>query len=73
MKLLKKTFQVSTASLLAWTVAGIASAQTTATTTPGVPNTGAGGDTILNLVILAIAAVVVAAGVAFLSSRWAQV
>ena len=51
MKFIKKTFQVSTATLLAWTVAGIASAQTT---TPGVPDTGAGGDAILNLVILEI-------------------
>jgi hypothetical protein len=71
MRLIRKTFQVSTAALLAWTIAGIASAQT-ATTTPGVPNTGAGGEMIANLVTLAIAAVIVVAGIAYLGSQWAK-
>jgi sortase (surface protein transpeptidase) len=40
---------------------GIAGAQTTITTTPGVPNIGA-GDIVLNAVILGISALVVIAG-----------
>jgi hypothetical protein len=39
---------------------------TTATTTPGVPNTGAGGDPATLLAILGIAAVVVVVGGAYL-------
>lgn len=47
-------------------VAGIASAQTTtSTTTPGVPNTGA-GDIALNAVILGISAMIAVGGALYL-------
>jgi hypothetical protein len=72
MTFLKKTFQIGTATLLAWTVAGIASAQVVATSTPGTPDTGAGGEMVTNLVVLAIAAIIVVAGVAFFSNRSAK-
>lgn len=71
MKLIKKTAQVSLATMLAWLVAGIASAQTTATsTTPGVPNTGLGGDMLLNIFMLAVSAAVALIGLAYLSRKW---
>lgn len=50
-------------------MATIASAQTgtsTATTTPGVPNTGAGGDPATLLAVLGIAALVAVVGGAYL-------
>jgi hypothetical protein len=69
MKTIKKTAQVSIATMLAWMVAGIASAQT-ATTTPGVPNTGAGGDMMINILLLAVAAAVAIIGLAYLGRKW---
>jgi len=50
------------ATLLA---AGIASAQTTSTTTPGVPNTGA-GDIVLNAMILGVSAMIAVIGAVYL-------
>lgn len=61
-------------------VSGVAFAQTTTTdltgssttsgtsttTTPGVPNTGAGGDTTANLIVLGASGLVVAAGGTYL-------
>lgn len=44
--------------------ASVAIAQTS-TTTPGTPTTGAGGNMLLNLVVLALAALIVAGGVAY--------
>jgi hypothetical protein len=50
--------------------APLAFAQTTTpTTTPGVPDTGVGGDMMTNLIMLAIAAVVVLGAAAYLASR----
>lgn len=73
MNALKKTAQISFATVLAWLVAGIASAQTTtSSTTPGVPNTGAGGDLFTNLLLLATAAAVALIGLAYLSRKWSQ-
>jgi hypothetical protein len=73
MKLVKKTAQISLATMLAWLVAGVASAQTTTgTTTPGVPNTGAGGDLVLNLFVLAVTGAVALIGAVYLSRKWAH-
>lgn len=54
--------------LAAWigSVSVVAAQTTTATTTPGVPNTGVGGDAATLLAILGIAAAVVIVGGAFL-------
>ncbi|HYF13104.1 MAG TPA: hypothetical protein VD928_02305 [Candidatus Paceibacterota bacterium] len=72
MKVLRKVGSISGATALAWLVTGIASAQTTTTTTPGVPNTGAGGDAMTNLAMLGISAAIAIIGLAYLSRRWAQ-
>lgn len=52
-----------------WMFAGVASAQTTSpittTTTPGVPNTGA-GDVVTNSIVLGVAAAVAVAAAAYL-------
>ncbi len=72
MKTIKQTAKVSLATVLAWLVAGVASAQTTSTTTPGVPNTGLGGDMMLNVIILAVSAVVALAGLAYFGRKWVQ-
>lgn len=62
---------VSSAALAPLLMAGIASAQTTndivtsTSTTPGVPNTGA-GDVALNAFILGISAMIVVAGALYL-------
>jgi hypothetical protein len=72
MKAIKKTAQISVATVLAWLIAGIASAQTTTgSTTPGVPNTGAGGDMLTNILLLAVSAAVAIIGLAYLGRRWA--
>jgi hypothetical protein len=76
MKTIKKTATVSAATILAWLVAGIASAQTTTpgvigTTTPGVPNTG-GGDVLANIFLLATSAAIALIGLAYLSRKWAN-
>jgi len=47
-------------------------ATTGTTTTPGVPNTGAGGDAAVTLLILASAALLVIAGAAYLRQRLAD-
>ncbi len=47
-------------------LAGVASAQTTtATTTPGVPNTGA-GDLVVNVMVLAVSALIAIGGALYL-------
>ena len=52
---------------LAWAAVGISSALAqTSTTTPGVPNTGAGGDIVTNFLLLGISAAIVAVGVVYL-------
>jgi LPXTG-site transpeptidase (sortase) family protein len=52
-----------------WMFAGVASAQTTtATTTPGIPNTGA-GDVVTNSVVLAVAALIAVAVFSFAFTR----
>ena len=67
---MKKTFS-SFAAVLAWMFAGVVSAQTTtvatttATSTPGVPNTGT-GDILTNVIILALSAAVAVAAAAYL-------
>lgn len=43
------------------------------TTTPGIPATGAGGDSLLNLLILGVAAVVLAVGGIYLAATRHQV
>jgi len=54
---------------------GVAYAQTdassTITTTPGVPNTGAGGDTTTNLAVLGASALIAIAGGAYLLRKGA--
>ncbi|MDE1925426.1 MAG: hypothetical protein KGH79_04610, partial [Patescibacteria group bacterium] len=45
---------------------------TTSTTTPGAPNTGAGGDTTQNLLLLGISGLIVIAGGAYLARIGAQ-
>ncbi len=73
MKTLKQTAKISAATVLAWLVAGIASAQTTtSSTTPGVPNTGLGGDMLANIFLLATSAAIALIGLAYLSNRWAN-
>ncbi len=51
----------------------MAFAQTTtdATTTPGVPNTGMGGDAVASLALLAVSAATAIAGAVYLSRRGA--
>jgi len=44
---------------------GSAAAQTTTTTTPGIPNTGA-GDLVMNVMILAVSALVAIGGALYL-------
>ncbi len=56
-------------AVLAWMFAGVVSAQTTtATTTPGVPNTGA-GDILANAMILTASAAVALAGAVYLYAQ----
>src|SRR4051812_22405263 len=45
---------------------------TGSSSTPGVPNTGAGGDVVTNIFLLATSAAVALIGLAYLSRRWAQ-
>ncbi|MDB5237904.1 MAG: hypothetical protein JWM46_174 [Candidatus Kaiserbacteria bacterium] len=49
--------------------AGVASAQTTASTTPGVGNTGAGGDSAANMLLLGTSALVAIGGTAYLARK----
>lgn len=57
---------VNGAALASLLTAGFASAQTTtSTTTPGVPNTGA-GDIALNVMILAVSAMIAVLGAMYL-------
>ncbi len=56
---------VSGAAATPLLLAGLVSAQTTTTTTPGVPNTGA-GDIVLNAMILGVAAMVAIGGALYL-------
>jgi len=71
---MKKVAQLAAAAS-AWATLGVASvfAQstttlgTTTTTTPGVPNTGAGGDAMINILLLGVAAVVMVAGIVYLA------
>ena len=78
MKTFKKVSMVSGSTLFAWLLAGVVAAQTTTTpvdttgATPGVPNTGA-GDITMNLVLLAISAVVVIVGGFYLARRGREV
>ncbi|HVZ75719.1 MAG TPA: hypothetical protein VG934_00375 [Candidatus Paceibacterota bacterium] len=72
MKTLKKAAAASLGTLFAWMIAGVASAQTTASTTPGAPDTGMGGDLATNLILLAITGAVAVAGLFYLSRRMAQ-
>lgn len=59
------------------TTGAVASAQTSTTstttptsvTTPGVPNTGAGGDAMTNWLILAVSGIVVLAGIGYIATR----
>lgn len=66
---------LGTATLLALLLAAPALAQTgtttgtMGTTTPGVPNTGAGGDMTTTLVVLAVAALMVIVGAVYLARR----
>lgn len=75
---LKQHIIIALAAIILLTGGAIASAQTTtdpnatpvmATATPGVPNTGAGGDASLNWAILAITGIVVIAGVIYLARQ----
>ncbi|PIR82183.1 hypothetical protein COU20_03425 [Candidatus Kaiserbacteria bacterium CG10_big_fil_rev_8_21_14_0_10_59_10] len=71
MTMLKRIISVS-APLAALAAAGIANAQTatqtatTATPTPGIPETGVGGDMVMNLVLLGAAALIAGAGAMYL-------
>jgi hypothetical protein len=57
---------LGSAGLASLLMAGVASAQTTtATTTPGIPNTGA-GDIVLNAFVLGVAALVAIGGALYL-------
>lgn len=80
---LKKHIFIALAAIMLLTGGAIASAQTTTdangniidangnvvstTTTPGVPNTGAGGDAATNWAILAVTGIIVLAGVGYLA------
>lgn len=59
---------VGASALLPFIVAGVAQAQ--ATTTPGVPNTGVGGSTGMEITILVASAFIVAAGIGYLLREW---
>lgn len=64
--MLKKLFGSSLISSLFLT--GVAAAQTTTTTTtPGIPNTGA-GDLVINVLILAVSALIAVGGAIYLYS-----
>ena len=54
-------------AFLLWMFAGVASAQTTTatTTTPGIPNTGA-GDVVTNAIVLSVAALLSVSAAAYL-------
>lgn len=53
-------------------LAAVAEAQTTtATVTPGVPNTGFVGNTTINIALLVIAAIVAVGGIVYIGSRLA--
>lgn len=49
--------------------AGVVSAQTDATSTPGVGNTGAGGNSAANMILLGTSAVVAIGGTAYLARK----
>jgi len=79
---LKKHIIIALAAIIFLTGGAIASAQTSSTTdttgtgvvptsvtTPGTPNTGAGGDATANWAILAITGAVVLAGVVYLMRK----
>ncbi len=66
-----RRIQKAALPLIALGAAGIASAQTTTgtttgTSTPGVPNTGAGGDLAITLALLVAAIIVAGAGAMYL-------
>lgn len=64
--MLKKLFGSSLIASLFLT--GVAAAQTTTTTTtPGIPNTGA-GDLVINVLILAVSALIAVGGAIYLYS-----
>ena len=64
MSVLKKVAAGASLALLAG--AEFVSAQTT---TPGTPDTGAGGDFLFNLILLGVAALVAAAGLVYMLRR----
>jgi hypothetical protein len=72
---LRKHIVIALAAILLLTSGAVASAQTTTgsvvstTSTPGTPNTGAGGDAATNWAILAVTGIVVIGGVAYLLRR----
>lgn len=72
---LKQHIGVALAAISMLSIGAMASAQTTdtttmqttATTTPGVPNTGAGGDAAANWIILAATGIVMIGGIIYLA------
>jgi len=66
--MLKATFFSALSLVLALMAGGVANAQT-ATTTPGVPNTGIGGDPAMMTAILSVAGLAALLGIAFLATR----
>jgi hypothetical protein len=73
---LKKHLLIAATAIILLTTGAVASAQTSTTTdtsgavtTPGTPNTGAGGDAVTNWLILATTGIVVIGGVAYLMRR----
>jgi hypothetical protein len=74
-----KKLAVTLAALAVLATGSLASAQTTTptttpptestTTTPGVPNTGSGGDAALNWLLLGVSGAAVLGGVAYLTAR----
>ena len=61
-----KKFIVSGFTALSLLVGGIAQAQTDASSTPGAPNTGAGGDAAQNVLLLVTSGLVAIAGAGYL-------
>jgi len=76
---IKKHIIIALAAIVLMTTGAVASAQTSTTTigatttgsvtTPGVPNTGMGGDATTNWLILATSGIVVLAGIGYIATR----
>lgn len=68
---LAQTATGASSTLYGGTTSATGASGTMTSTTPGAPNTGAGGDTTQNLVLLGLSGLVVVAGGAYLARKGA--